>query len=91
MREEIHQLLNRLRFRGIAHVLDQELDRSERQAAPPSEVLLRLLQEEENHRREQSLAYRIKKAKLLWDWTIDSFPFAQQPGVNKAQIRSLAG
>jgi DNA replication protein DnaC len=91
MRKEILYLLDQLKFRGIIQTLDRELDRAEREAVPVPEVLLRLLQEEENYRREQSLAYRIKKAKLLWDWTIDSFPFDQQPGVNQSQIKSLCG
>ncbi|MDJ0842504.1 MAG: IS21-like element helper ATPase IstB [Acidobacteriota bacterium] len=40
---------------------------------------------------EKSLAYRIKQARLPWDWTLETFPFKQQPGVNASQIRSLAG
>ena len=34
--------------------------------------------------------YRVRQARLPWQWTIDTFPFAQQPGVNKAQILGLA-
>ena len=64
MREEIRQLLDRLKFRGIVQVLERELDRAEREGVPVPEVLLRMFQEAENHRRERSLAYRIKKAKL---------------------------
>ena len=41
--------------------------------------------------REKSLAYRLTQAKLPWNWTLDSFPFDRQPGVDRAQIRSLAG
>ncbi|MBF0140898.1 MAG: ATP-binding protein [Magnetococcales bacterium] len=55
------------------------------------QVLMRLLQEEDRFRQERSLAARIQKAKLPWSWTLDSFPFDQQPGVNQSQIRSLAG
>jgi DNA replication protein DnaC len=33
---------------------------------------------------------RIIRAKLPWDWTLDSFPFEQQPGINKTQIMGLA-
>ncbi|MCK7539532.1 MAG: ATP-binding protein [Marinilabiliales bacterium] len=43
------------------------------------------------HRREQSLAYRLTQAKLPWRWTLDSFPFERQPGVDRSQIRALAG
>lgn len=50
-----------------------------------------LLSEETRHRQEKSLAYRIKQARLPWDWTLETFPFKRQPGVNTSQIRSLAG
>ena len=91
MTDDLHQLLEQLRFQGMAQVLDEELTRAERKAAPVREVLVRLLREEDRHRRERSMAYRIRQAKLPWGWTLDSFPFDQQPGVNQRQIRSLAG
>jgi DNA replication protein DnaC len=91
MREQIREQLARLRLRGIEAKLDAELDQAEREATPPSEVLNRLLAAEEAHRREKSLAYRVTQAKLPWQWTLDSFPFERQPGVDRAQIRALAG
>jgi len=91
MRDKLHELLTRLRLRGIERSLDAELERAEREGAPPVEVLYRLLCEEEAAKREASLAYRLAQAKLPWRWTLDSFPFERQPGVDRAQIRSLAG
>lgn len=43
-----------------------------------------------DYQQERCLASRLKRAKLPWDWTIDTFPFKQQPGVNKTQIMGLA-
>ena len=91
MREELRQLLATLRFNGMAQVLDRLLDQAEKEGTPVTQVLLRLLQEEQRHRQERSLAYRITQAKLPWDWSLDTFPFAQQPAVNTSQIKSLAG
>ena len=91
MREQLHELLAKLRLRGIERALDGELDRAEREGSAAAEVIGRLLAEEEAHRREKSLAYRLTQAKLPWNWTLDSFPFDRQPGVDRAQIRSLAG
>nr|WP_240611878.1 ATP-binding protein [Acidiferrobacter sp. SPIII_3] len=71
--------------------LNAELDRAEHEGSPPAEVLWRLLAEEEAHRREKRLAYRLTQAKLPWHWTLDSFPFDRQPGVDRSQIRALAG
>jgi DNA replication protein DnaC len=91
MREQLHQQLTQLRLRGMAAALDAELERAEREGAPPAEVLARLLAAEEAQRRERSLAYRLTQAKLPWRWTLESFPFDRQPGVDRAQIRALAG
>jgi DNA replication protein DnaC len=91
MREQIHEQLTQLRLRGMAAALDAELERAERDGAPPAEVIGRLLAAEVAARREKHLAYRLKQAKLPWHWTLGSFPFDRQPGVDRGQIRALAG
>ena len=91
MREQLHQQLTQLRLRGMAAALDAELERAEREGAPPAEVIGRLLAAEEAQRRERSLAYRLTQAKLPWHWTLGSFPCDRQPGVDRGQIRALAG
>ena len=48
-------------------------------------------EEEWRYRQERSLAYRLAQAKLPWEWSLETFPFARQPGVNAAQIKGLAG
>ena len=90
MRDKLQDLLAQLRFHGMAAALDAEIERAEREATPASELLYRLLCEEAASRRQRSLAYRLDQAKLPWPWTLDTFPFDRQPGVNKAQIKSLA-
>jgi DNA replication protein DnaC len=91
MHDELHKLLKQLRLLGMAAALERELARAEKHATPAAQVLHRLAQEELRHRRERSLAYRIDQAKLPWPWTLGTFPFAQQPAVNKTQIQTLAG
>ena len=90
MRDKLQDLLAQLRFHGMAAALDAEIERAEREATPASELLYRLLCEEAASRRQRSLTYRLDQAKLPWPWTLDTFPFDRQPGVNKAQIKSLA-
>jgi DNA replication protein DnaC len=75
----------------MAHALDHELQRAEKEAAPVSEVIHRLLIQEQLYRQERSQTYRLKQATIPWDWTLKTFPFDQQPGVSKAQIQQLAG
>jgi DNA replication protein DnaC len=91
MRDQIKQLLAELRFRGMARVVDAEFERAEREGCPTAEVLDRLLREEAAARREKALSNRITRAKMPWHWTLDTFPFERQPGVDRAQIRALAG
>jgi DNA replication protein DnaC len=90
MRDHIRKLLADLGFHGMEGALDSELDRAEREAVTGQELLCRLLGHETGFRRERSLAYRVRDARLPWQWTIDSFPFDRQPSVSKAQIRTLA-
>jgi DNA replication protein DnaC len=75
----------------MAGALDHEIQRAEKEASPVSEVLNRLLTEEQTYRQDQSLISRLKRARIPWDWTLKTFPFDKQPGVSKAQIQELAG
>lgn len=91
MTTKVSELAIRLGLKTIAESVDKELEEAARHGRPPDELLIRLFEAELADKEERSLAYRIKQAKLPWDWTLDSFPFDQQPGVNKGRILSLAG
>jgi DNA replication protein DnaC len=88
--DDLEQLCTALKLKQLARVLERELARAEKQGATVREVLARLFREEYLYRRDQSMKYRIGQAKLPERWTIESFPFDQQPGVNRTQIRQLA-
>jgi len=90
-RERVHALVHELNYKGMQRVLDAELDRTERDASPAAELVQRLLSEQASFQRERAMANRLSQARLPWQWTIDTFPFKQQPGVSKAQIQTLAG
>lgn len=90
MKQEINTLLEELKFKGMAGIIDQQIERAEAGTAT-QEVIGNLLREELHFRQERSLINRIRNAKLPWDWTLNSFPFDQQPGVNKNQVMTLAG
>ena len=91
MRKKITALLKTLKFGGMANALERILDDAQKEGLAVEEVVYKLLQEELAYRQERSMAYRIRQAKLPWDWSIESFPFDRQPGVNPGQIKSLAG
>jgi len=79
-----------LKLKGMEQVLDRELALAEREGLPTATVIERLLLEEFHYRQERSLLYRVKQGNMPWPWTLDSFPFDQQPGVSKSRIMDLA-
>jgi DNA replication protein DnaC len=89
-REALHALLQELSFKGMARVLDAELDRAEREGVSCAALVHRLLSEQASFQRERSLVNRVAQAHLPWQWTIDTFPFDRQVGVDKTQILGLA-
>ena len=91
MNGKLHELLATLRLKGMALIVDDEFRRAEKEGTSAAEVLFRLCKEEQAYRQSQSLLYRLKGARIPWDWTLKTFPFEKQPGVNKAQINALAG
>ena len=91
MREKIRQLLIELRLKGMHQVLDPQLDSAEKKGTGIQKILYRLLCEELADRQQRSMHYRIKHAKIPFDWTLKTFPFDKQPGVSKSHVMSLAG
>jgi DNA replication protein DnaC len=90
MTDELAQLLMNLHLGGIARILDAELAETDQAQRSPSDFLARLLRAQWHHRQETALAWRIKQAKIPQAWTLETFPFKQQPGVNARQMRTLA-
>ena len=89
MRDKIRQLLIELRLKGMQQVLDRELAAAEKKGQAPGEVLYRLLCEELAYRQQRNIDYRLKHAKIPFDWTLKTSPFDKQPGVKKSQVMSL--
>jgi DNA replication protein DnaC len=90
MTDEIEQLLRNLHLKKIAAIVDDELAHADKQQLSYGAFLARLLRAQYQHRQETALAWRITQARLPEQWTIESFPFKRQPGVNLKQIRALA-
>ena len=90
MKNKIIELLETLKFRGMAETLDSQIALTEK-GMGTQEIICNLLQEELRFRQERSIENRLRSAKLPWEWTINSFPFEEQQGVNKNQIMDLAG
>jgi DNA replication protein DnaC len=91
MNGKIHELLLQLRLKGMAEALDREIQKAEKEGSAVSEVIERLLLNEQIYRQNISLLNRLKGAKIPWEWTLKTFPFGRQPGVNRTQINELSG
>ena len=88
--EELEQLLKNLKLRRILDIYDEQLRAAEKEDAPYTEFVTRLMRAQWHARQEHALEWRIRNAKLPERWSLDTFPFARQPGVNRKQIRTFA-
>jgi DNA replication protein DnaC len=90
MTEDLEQLLKNLKLRRILEIYDEQLRAAEKDDISYSEFITRLVRAQYQARQEGALEWRIRRANLPERWTLETFPFARQPGVNRKQIRGLA-
>lgn len=90
MKDDVAQLLQSLRLKKMAELVDAEVQRAEKEPLSYQEFLARLLRAQWQANQENALAWRIQRAGLPEHWTLESFPFKRQPGVNPKQIRTFA-
>ena len=90
MNEELDQLLKNLKLRRILDIYDEQLRGAEKEDVSYTEFLTRLMRAQWHARQEHALEWRIRNANLPERWSLDTFPFARQPGVNRKQIRAFA-
>jgi DNA replication protein DnaC len=90
MTEELEQLMKNLRLKRALEVYADQLRTADKEDLSYTEFLIRLLRPEWHSRQQQSLEARIKRAHLPELWTLETFPYTKQAGVNRRQIRSFA-
>jgi len=90
MTEELEQLMKNLHLKRMLEIYAEQLKAAEKEDVSYSEFLVRLLRAEWHSRQEQALKARIQRAHLPEDWTLETFPYNKQPGVNRKQIRTFA-
>jgi len=91
MNDDLQQLLKLLRLRRISAIFDREMERAKTEKCGYSDFVARLLREEYHDQRERAIQARIDRAGIPEKWSLDSFPWDRQPGVDKRTIRDLAG
>src|SRR3974390_409792 len=90
MTEELEQLLKNLKLRRILEIYDEQLHAADQDDISYSDFITRLVRAQWQAKQEGALEWRIQRANLPDRWTLETFPFARQPGVNRKQIRGFA-
>jgi DNA replication protein DnaC len=90
MNEELQQLLKNLKLRRMLDIYDEQLRAADKEDISYTEFVTRLMRAQWHARQEHALEWRILNAKLPERWSLDTFPFPRQPGVNRKQIRAFA-
>ncbi len=90
MSDEVEQLLKNLHLRRMLSIYEEQLRAAEKEDVSYSEFVARLLRAQWHARQQGALEWRIRRANLPERWSIETFPFPRQPGVNRKQIRAFA-
>ena len=90
MTGDLEQLLKNLKMKKVLEIYDDTLRAAEKQDLSYTDFLSQLLRAQWHAKQENALAWRIKRAAMPEQWTLESFPYKLQPGVNRRQIRGLA-
>ncbi len=90
MNDDIEQLLALLRMNALREVIERELVRAQKAKPSYADFYARILREQHRHAQARSLEYRIQRARLPERWSLETFPFDKQPGVNATEVRQLA-
>jgi DNA replication protein DnaC len=88
--DDLEQLLKNLHLKRIAEIIEEEIADAEKHDRTYRDFLTRLMRAQWHHRQETALSWRIQKAKLPENWTLESFPWKKQPGISQRQIRTFA-
>lgn len=88
---DLKSVLGEMRLKGMEQSLEKVLERATRAGMSFQDFLYDLLLEEKKYKQEKSMLYRLKQARLPYEWTLETFPFHLQPEVKKTQIMTMAG
>lgn len=90
MHEELDQLLSNLHMKKIRSLLPEALEKARAEQPDYLDFLLPLVRAQWHDQQEKALAWRIKNAAIPEAFTLETFPFSLQPGVNRRQIKAFA-
>lgn len=82
---------DQLRFLSMNYLVenwDTEIKKTEKEDWTAAKFLKHVIKKEYEHKTERSRANRTKSAKAPIEYTIETYPFAQQPHLNKKRLLS---
>jgi len=89
-RDQIEELLESLGMKHAATVLPIILKDAQDKHHSFSWLLTKLLEHERDGRQQRAIANRERRARFPEDWTLKTFPWELQPGVDQREIMELA-
>ena len=87
---DLEPLFKELGLTHMSKILKETLRAGQTEGWTLKRLLRWLLEAELSARKARALDRRIHRASIPENWTLDSFPFHLQPGVNRTQINQLA-
>jgi DNA replication protein DnaC len=89
MTENLSQQLKYLRLQRLATHWDKDLKQAAQKNYSHDRLLRHVIAEEHQHKRENARQLRLQRARLPEKLVIETYPFAQQPKLNKKKIMAL--
>jgi len=90
LRDDLCDVLKRLRLKGLAESLDARLDQAANDDLPYLEFLYRLLSDEAARRDQRQLELRVRRARFEQEKVLEDFDWGFNPAVPRSKILDLA-
>lgn len=90
MLNDLHQQLGLLKLRKISDILDEQLQRAQKDKPSYSQFLLELLRREVQDKRDRAIQSRLRQSGLHEQWTLNTYPFHIQRGISQRQHEEFA-
>jgi len=87
---DLQQHLEALKLRKMHEIIEEHLAHAQKDKPSYSAFLLELLRQESHDKRERTIQNRIRQSGLSEPWTLDTYPFHIQKGINKRQHEEFA-
>lgn len=89
MTDDLKEKLRALRLPRLAEHWDDELQAAARQRLSHAALLTHVVEAEYRLRGDRAREQRLRRARLPQTWTLETFPFARQPKLNRKAIFAL--